>query len=243
MTQTFASAYNDVYCDGLEQTVRGAKVSALYGITIGSPDNVYPHRVGCNPAIGLIEGLQFIAGTAELSAIKAVAPNAKHDLFGLNSFYGPRTAAQFPRVVDLLNEQRSTRQAVVMVTHPDDSPETIPCTLAVQFQIGKYDALQAQFTMRSSDMVWGMPYDLIQFGMVTQAIKCCTGCSIGDVIVHTANAHIYDATSVRPTAWAGSYFVMPEKFETWNAWRNWAKEVVYSELSKEKLLKMFGIEQ
>jgi hypothetical protein len=242
---SFYTAYDDVWDNGGATEVRGLAVKALPDLSIVEMPGQFPYRAGGNAAIGLIEGLQFIAGTAELSAIRAAAPHARHDLFGSNSYYGPRVISQIPRIIEELKENRGTRRGVLMIAHPEDSPDTIPCTLSIQYQQVFKDkpTLYTNVTMRSSDLVWGMPYDLIQFGMLSYAIACCTALHPGSIVVNTANAHIYDETAVMPAKWTLGYFEMPVKFDDWGAWVEWARSLVYREpaLTAPEFLKLFKV--
>jgi hypothetical protein len=244
---TFYQAYDDVFDNGGETEVRGLKVKALPDLNIIAMPGNFPYRAGGNAGIGLIEGLQFIAGTAELSAIKAAAPGAKHELFGASSFYGPRVISQIPRIIEELKENRGTRRGVLMIAHPEDNPDTIPCTLSIQYQQVFKDKpmLYTNVTMRSSDLVWGMPYDIIQFSMLSYAIAKCAGLHPGSIVINTANAHIYEETSVRPWAWVNGYFEMPVRFDNWGAWVEWARSLVYSQepLTASQLLKMFKVDK
>ena len=244
---SFYTAYDDVWDNGGATEVRDLAVKALPDLSIIATPGEFPYRSGGNAAIGLIEGLQFIAGTAELAAIKGAAPHARHDLFGSNSYYGPRVISQIPRVIEELKENRGTRRGVLMIAHPEDDPSTIPCTLSIQYQQVFKDkpTLYTNVTMRSSDLVWGMPYDIIQFGMLSYAIARCTGLHPGSIIVNTANAHIYDETAVQPAKWTLGYFDMPVNFDTWSDWVAWARFLVHADppLTASQLLKLFKVER
>lgn len=133
-----------------------------------------------------------------------------------------------------------------MVAHPDDSPETMPCTLSLQFQRHTADSttLYTTVTMRSSDLVWGMPYDMIQFCMVAHAVTCCVGMSAFDVKICTANAHIYDATAIYPTEWSRVRYIIPRSYVEWGQWVQWARGIVYADppMSRADILRMFGVQ-
>jgi len=244
---SFYTAYDDVWDNGGATEVRSLVVKALPDLSIVAMPGCFPYRAGGNAAIGIIEGLQFIAGTAELSAIKAAAPGARHDLFGSNSFYGPRVISQIPRVIEELKENRGTRRGVLMIAHPEDDPDSIPCTLSIQYQQVYKDKpmLYTNVTMRSSDLVWGMPYDIIQFSMLSFAIAKCCGLHPGSIVINTANAHIYDETAVHPTKWTLGYFEMPVKFSVWSDWVQWARRMVYHQpaYTAAELLRAFKVER
>ena len=193
-----------------------------------------------NPAIGFAEGLQFIAGTADKEAIAAAAPGVKLDLFGPTSFYGPRTVGQFERVIMELMRDRFSRRAVVMIAHPQDTVDTMPCTLSMDFYTDPESGyLCNTVTVRSSDAVWGLPYDQIQYGMVTIAVARCLDIPYGTVTVNITNAHIYDDHNGGP-AWELNSFGMPI-FQTWSKYVEWAKNTIEFRPVRHELEELFNI--
>jgi len=191
-----------------------------------------------NPAIGFIEGLQFIAGMDDKGAIAAVAPNIDISLFGPTSFYGPRAVGQFERVIEELNLDIHSRRAVVMIAHHDDTSHTLPCTLSMNFYIDPNShQVRNTITVRSSDAVWGLPYDQIQYGMVTLAVASCLGFPCGNVLVNITNAHIYD-DHAGGKLWGLNAFSMP-MFSTWDKYIHWAKATVEFHPTRKELEKLF----
>jgi hypothetical protein len=196
-------------------------------------------------SIGLIEGVQMIAGTAEMAPLKRFAPHAKHELFGLNSFYGPRIASQVPRLIQELRSNPNSRRAVLYVGNSGDSPDTLPCTSTIQFQ-QKYPGssyLTLTANMRSSDLVYGAPYDIIQFSMLAYAVASCCEMIARTVVIQTANAHIYGSTEVLPEVWEQGTFRMPHNGTEWDDWMQWAKGIVYSgdTLTRSDFLSLFSV--
>jgi len=230
----------------MRNTVRGKRVREDRDTIVECLSGAFPHRAGDNPAIGFIEGVQFIAGTAELAPLQAVAPKAKLDLFGLSSYYGPRTASQFPRLIHELRNNVGTRRAVLMVAHPEDSPETVPCTVSIQFQRAQASSqtLYCTVSMRSSDLVWGLPYDIIQFSLVANAVACCCGMSDYDLAIQSGNAHVYETTAVHPSLWSRMYFAIPVRFGQWEEWVEWARHIVYRDplLTRGEVLNAFSVQ-
>jgi hypothetical protein len=193
-----------------------------------------------NPAIGFAEGLQFIAGIADKEAIAAAAPSVNLGLFGPTSFYGPRTVGQFSRVIDELTIDPRSRRAVVMIAHHDDVSSTLPCTLSMDFQISSDDnTLRCTITVRSSDAVWGLPYDQIQYGMVIMAVANCLGIPVGPAIINIANAHIYN-DHTGSNSWTPNMFSIPV-FQTWQKYADWANATVVFHPTRNELEKLFWL--
>lgn len=115
--------------------------------------------------------------------------------------YGPRIMSQLNYVVDKLNSDADTRQAVLTIWR-ENPPETkdVPCTVAVHFMIRDHK-LNCHVFMRSNDLWLGFPYDVFNFSMLSHLVCCKLNASApinADVIkpgmlYHTASSrHIYE---------------------------------------------------
>jgi hypothetical protein len=197
-------------------------VREIYDVTLRFRPGEMPGRKGLNKKLGLMEGLQTIGGFFEPQWIAAVAPNARLDLFTEQAAYGPRIAAQMPRVVAaLLADHETRRAAVVLPTMDEAGLSTLPCTTAIQFS-NRRGNLHATFTMRSSDAVWGLPYDIVQFGLLVQAVANVLKCDAVGARINIGNAHVYDGTQHLEPDDHGGGFKISELFPNWNAARDWA---------------------
>lgn len=147
-----------------------------------------------NPLIGFMEGLQFIAGTFNQSEIARIAPNAKLDLFGPTSSYGLRVGDQVFWIIDELLSDPYSRRAVLVLPDPNERLEERPCTISMQFVIRRGNFMDTIVSMRSSDAVYGLPYDFIQFSMMSIVIAQCANKIAGETIINIGNAHIYEST-------------------------------------------------
>ena len=220
--------YENIVDRGLATSPRGLRTTTVFNTKFEFGPGVLYKRPGDNLAIGFVELFQLILGIFDVSQIARVAPNARLDLFTEQSAYGPRTIGQFERVIKELKNDPDSRRAVVMIAHPNDDCETLPCTLSMQFMINTYyKNLITTVTMRSSDGVWGLPYDIIQFGGVALAVASCLGVYPGIVIVNMGNSHVYYSTELRGEdkfTYYGS-FSLPERWEnrtTWASIKIWA---------------------
>lgn len=235
----YTKLYKDTYDSGYYVMTRNGEARQLLNQQWTYPSRTTYKRPGDNHAIGLVEGLQFIAGSSDLEAVRAAAPRVDLSLFGANSFYGPRAMGQLFEAVARLRLKRANRRAVVMLAKRDEPEARLPCTLSLQFQV-QDNALWTTVVMRSTDLIWGAPYDMVQFSMVHEAVSRCVGVEQGLVTVFTANAHIYSSTAKDPRLFTHAAFQMPVYFDEWYDWQAWARDEVQKYRTGEELLKYFN---
>ncbi len=117
--------------------------------------------------------------------------NYSDDGITLSGAYGPKVVDQLRYVVDSIENDNDTRQAVMNIwrERPGQSKD-IPCTLSMQFimrdKVEYYDELDlegnlveksraprlnAVVTMRSNDVILGVTYDVFSFSMVANAVR------------------------------------------------------------------------
>ncbi len=105
--------------------------------------------------------------------VKTIAPYSKmissfsDDGVRFFGSYGPKIIDQISYVVDALNKDQSTRQAVINIWRekPPKSKD-IPCTCSLQFLI-RDKKIYCIANMRSSDAWLGWPYDVFNFTCVS----------------------------------------------------------------------------
>lgn len=204
---------------------RGLPTRCKYDISFTIPTGVTFRRLHDNPLIGFMEGLQFISGTGDVSEISKIAPKADLKLFSGQSLYGPRVGLQAANVIQELLKDPASRRAVIVLADKDEPLESRPCTTSLQFQITKNGMLTI-VTMRSSDAVYGLPYDLIQFSMMSQMIAACVGAKAFWTVINIGNAHIYDATAHLAVNYAPWSFSLPSVGNDYSAWVEWAKDEI-----------------
>lgn len=84
--------------------------------------------------------------------------------------YGPKIEDQRDYIVDLLERDVESRQAVINIWREYPAPsKDIPCTISAQFLV-RGDKLHVLDTMRSSDAWLGWPYDVFNFSMLALSI-------------------------------------------------------------------------
>lgn len=154
-------------------------------------------RPGYNETIGMVEGLQLIAGVSDSSLTCEIQPNfrAFMDDGRFWGAYGLRTVDQLPIIVERLKADPDTRQAVVTLWDPKfdahGGKKDHPCTTAFNFRI-RDDKLNMTTFMRSNDAYWGWPYDVYQFTMLQRTIANVLDVREGTYTHHAASFHLYE---------------------------------------------------
>lgn len=216
---------------GLKAKPRGLDVSFVHNVVYQFTPGKVVRRHGDNPAIGFMELTQLIAGVFDVDGIARVAPNARLELFTGQSAYGPRMGEQLERVVNELVNDKDSRRAVIMIAGLNETPETMPCTLSAQFQlVSSTRELVSTFTMRSSDAIWGLPYDMIQFGGLSLVVASCTMSDTGHMsgVINIANGHVYDSTRPSSESFDDRWtFELPDLGSV-KDFRGWASDLLKS---------------
>jgi len=101
---------------------------------------------------------------------------------------------QFKEVVDKLEADPVTRQAVMSLWDParDNEPghRDYPCNSIVYLSLrdGKLDMT---VVIRSNDLIWGVPYNAVQFSHIHAYIAGWLNCRIGTLTYFIQNLHYY----------------------------------------------------
>jgi hypothetical protein len=159
-----------------------------------SPEGIRP---GYNSSIGVVEGLQLLAGISDSGLTADIQPQfrAYMDDGKFWGAYGPRTVDQFPIIANRLANDNDTRQAVITLWDPEydahGGKKDHPCTTAFFFLV-RDGKLNMKVVMRSMDLWWGWPYDAVQFSMVHQAMAAAIALPVGVYTHHAVSAHLYE---------------------------------------------------
>lgn len=116
----------------------------------------------------------------------------------LNGAYGPKIMEQISWGAQQLADDADTRRCYINIwrERPGVSLD-IPCTVGMQFLI-RDGKLNLFVTMRSQDVVLGMPYDIFSFSMVGKAMQLLLYkrhnimVELGDLHVTANSLHIYE---------------------------------------------------
>lgn len=217
---SFTDAYHSLfrrvnkYFD-FEAAPRGQKIKESLGVQfkIDNPRDRIPFVPERKWSLSyfVAETLWYVSGDNSTEWISRYAPfwrDISDDGKTANSAYGSRiflphdricapiapTWTQWDYVKSELNNDRDSRRAVIHIRSPQDSilaKKDVPCTLTLQFFI-RDEALHQVVSMRSSDVVLGISYDVPVFTLFQEMLALELGVKLGTYI-HTSNSlHIYE---------------------------------------------------
>lgn len=220
-----------------ESAPRGQKVKEIIGasFTITNPRARIPAVVGRKFGLTYLaaELVWYLSANNETSWISKYSnfwSNISDDGKTANSAYGSRLFSYHPAIannrfvqwdyiVEELKRDPDSRRAVMHLRTPSDSIDAkldVPCTLALQFFIRDRELHQVVH-MRSSDVVFGIAYDIPAFTLFQEILANELGVKLG-TYTHVSNSlHIYER-----------HFEMAEnilKPENLESSRSWARDL------------------
>ncbi len=107
--------------------------------------------------------------------------------------YGFRIAKHIERIVEKLQNDPTTRQAILPIYAEKDISvvsKDIPCTLALHFFV-RNKRLHLIVTMRSNDFFWGFPYDLFMFTSLQEVVANTLQIEVGTYRHQVSSLHVY----------------------------------------------------
>ena len=220
---SYKSIIDAVLASGLETPSRYGPTREVLGMSLILPAGRMVRRKGISEALGWMELTQLIAGVFDPEALKKVAPKAQHELFTSQMAYGPRLKDQMHNVIRTLRRDPLSRQAVLFVGKPEDGPTSdLPCTETIQLLL-RDESLNAVVSMRSWDLIKGLPYDLMMFGGLVQALAAVLDRDPGWVRVTAGSAHVYEEDLERLEILETTRaFSLPQAFCEWSDAVRWA---------------------
>lgn len=148
------------------------------------------------------ELLWYLSGSNKLKDIEVfskVWERMSDDGETVNSAYGHRIFNKFGfnqmnYVIEALNRDPSSRQAVIHIKDPQDYIENpthdVPCTVCLQFFI-RDNKLHMTTYMRSNDVWTGFPYDVFSFTCFQIILAFRLGVEIGTYTHIAGSLHMY----------------------------------------------------
>lgn len=190
-------------------------------------------------AIG--EMLWYMSGNSELKPIQLYTDNwnrMSDDGVHVNSNYGYCIKYKFgfdqwKYVFNILRKHRETRQAVIHIKAPNNTPsKDVNCTVALQF-ILRDDKLYLTAYMRSNDLWLGFPFDVFQFANMQVLMAMELGCGLGTYTHIAGSLHLYERDF--KTGWKNASAEANDKVPDWAIARDTDK--VAKEIHKHNELK------
>lgn len=102
---------------------------------------------------------------------------------------------QLARLVDGLKNNPNDRRHLISAWHPEASlvDAALPaCHIMHQYYVTDDGKLDTMFYMRSSDVVFGLPFNLAQYGLLNVCIAKLCGLEPGNLTYVAGDYHIYD---------------------------------------------------
>ena len=143
----------------------------------------------------------YLSGTNQVDFISYYISEYKQYAEGSEIFggYGPRLFRnrgidQIANIISLLNKNPGSRRAVVQLFEAEDLSDDhldVPCTCSIQFLI-RNERLQMITSMRSNDVVRGLPHDVFTFTMLQEIVARRLSIDIGPYKHFVGSLHLYD---------------------------------------------------
>ena len=212
-THCYISLIRQVYeTPTYESAPRGQKIKEQLGasFTILNPRDRIPYVSGRKFSMTYMvaELLWYLSGndkTEWISKYSNFWKSISDDGIHANSAYGARLFAKHPKIaggrfnqweyiVDELKKDPDSRRAVMHLRVPDDSIDAkldVPCTLALQFFI-RNGKLHQIVNMRSSDVIFGIAYDIPAFTLFQEILANELGVELGTYTHMSNSLHIYE---------------------------------------------------
>jgi hypothetical protein len=147
--------------------------------------------------------------------------------------YGPRYKLQKQNVIDRLNNDINTRQAVMSLWRKNPAiMKDISCTVSLQWLV-RDGAINTIVNMRSSDVGLGLPYDMLTFVCMTADIasNLAEPVELGVCHINAGSRHIYE------DQWDNlNISEMKLRQYTYPAWSMWKWTAIHQTLKRIALV-------
>lgn len=187
-------------------------------------------RKGMNTKLAIVEALMMVSGEFHLDAIAKAAPKSDLSLWEKQSDYGVRIRDQMPKVLQLLRDDRWTRRAIAYFNHGKHfQSDDLACSTCLHFMV-RNDTLETTMNVRSWDLAYGMPMDIMTHGIVAQVMARAANVQIGELFATANSAHVYADTKHLATAKRDLEFNLgpcwPAAGNEWHAYALRAKHAI-----------------
>lgn len=125
--------------------------------------------------------------------------------------YGPRLvgeSGQLDRVISLLRDRPSSRQAVLRLFDANDlatGQKDVPCTCTIQF-LNREAKLHVVTNMRSNDVYLGLPHDVFCFTLLQEWVARRLRLEVGVYKQLVGSLHLYDRNQAAASGFLGEGF-------------------------------------
>jgi len=203
-TDAWLYRLRNIVVNGLKENPRGEKTKELLGKTMVVDMNYpiihHPERQ-LNYKFMAAEA-EFIAnGDNRVCSLERYNKNIAQfsdDRRIFNGNYGEPFNSQLEYVVRTLVLDQSSRQAVLTIWQPSPvKSRDIRCTISMQFLI-RNNKIYTVVNMRSSDIIWGIAYDIFNFVIMTLRVltryneDTKSNVELGILSLVAGSSHLYE---------------------------------------------------
>lgn len=188
--------------DGRDQPARELLHATF---TIRRPRNRVVFAIPINPAFSIVETIWTLAGRNDVAFLHAWNKRMgrwSDDGKLFHGSYGFRLRKHFgidqlTRAAEVLSEEPASRQVVLQfwdskkdLPNPRPRSRDIPCNVASHLLLrkGRLEWLQI---MRSNDLIWGTPNNLLQFTTLQEIVAGWVGAEVGTYSHVSDSLHVY----------------------------------------------------
>jgi thymidylate synthase len=198
LASIYGALVRNVYEDGADITPRGKACSEIIPATLGFSDvvNCMLDSADVNYRFATAELMGYLCGWSDVPWLARFNKNIagfSDDGETFHGAYGPRMEQQLEDVVQLLNHDEYSRQAIVQIWHPRDLTRITkdkPCHTELQLYI-RGGRLHMIIHQRSLDLVWGLPYDHFSFCLIQQVMAKLLDVVPGTQFRVVGSMHVY----------------------------------------------------
>ena len=199
----YAALLRDILMTGIVAVPRGqVTLERLNHSTVWTMEEpvIYSKKRKLSYKFMFGEAWWIMAGKDDLESILPYnARIANYSDDGLRFFgaYGPKVVDQLDYVIETLVKDENSRQAVLNIWRENPYPtKDYPCTLNLQWLI-RDNVLHCFDNMRSSDVWWGVPYDVFNMSVISLYVlgelrKTYPTLILGKLFLTAASQHIYE---------------------------------------------------
>jgi thymidylate synthase len=198
--EVWLTALRNCMMSGRDAAPRGMRIKELIGYQTITPlaapvltvtDRKLGYRFMAAEAAWILSGDNRVS---TISPYSNAISRFSDDGYFFHGAYGPMIRDQLHFIIDSLNSDPDTRQAVLTIWRPNPRPsKDIPCTVNIQFLI-RNNVLHVIDTMRSSDLWLGWPYDVFNFSMLARYVICHLNNKpdLGILVLQAGSSHLYE---------------------------------------------------
>lgn len=159
-----------------------------------------PKGIGFNKKFAIAELMAIVAGHNSVHWLAQFNPKIvdfSDDGETFHGHYGERLETQWEAGIQKLRDDKDTRQAVFQIWDwaldgNNMVSRDFPCNVVFQIHRGFQGRYDMSVFQRSSDLIWGLPYDHFVFGCILDLICTELGVETGKVNRYISDAHVYD---------------------------------------------------